>query len=121
MSSSLRELTLAHCWLTDDAARPLEAALRESKSLKRLQLAGNAFTSAGAGMLAKALWDNARLQALDLSENPIGDGGVEALLRAASGHNSTLTQLGLRGVRADWERLEALVLGVRPTLALLLA
>ena len=66
VSGALRELSLASCRLTDEAARPLEVALRENKSLKRLNLSGNRLTCTGAALLAKA---RAAPPLLDLPKN----------------------------------------------------
>ena len=68
-----------------------EALLGERRrgALEELRLADNGIWAAGARALALALKEDRTLTHLHLGGNTIGSGGVEALLKAVSGHGAT--------------------------------
>ena len=68
-----------------------EALLGERRrgALEELRLADNGIWAAGARSLALALKEDRTLTHLHLGGNTIGSGGVEALLKAVSGHGAT--------------------------------
>jgi len=79
-------IDLKGCWLGDDGAAVLAAALEKGSlsRLKELHLRWNSLSERGAALLASALPGAPSLEVLDLGGNWLGDAGAAAVASAAA-------------------------------------
>jgi Ran GTPase-activating protein (RanGAP) involved in mRNA processing and transport len=95
--SSLLELAIESCLVTDDGVAGLIHSLCDSKALlQSLSLAQNHISETGASALVKMLASNESLSSLDLSSCHLSDKSIEVLAQGlTSDKNRTLKRLSL--------------------------
>eukprot|EP01006_Ploeotia_vitrea_P040674 TRINITY_DN66446_c0_g2_i1.p1 TRINITY_DN66446_c0_g2~~TRINITY_DN66446_c0_g2_i1.p1 ORF type:complete len:1081 (+),score=140.50 TRINITY_DN66446_c0_g2_i1:81-3245(+) len=81
----------------DVSCRILAVALLNNTFVTKLNLSNNKIGPEGAAFLADLLEENQTLRVLNLNQNKIGDEGGEALIKALTDRNDTLTELWTEG------------------------
>ena len=92
--STISELNLSSCKLTQQELSQLVGALQTNRSLTSLDLSGNEIGHQGAKDIANAIQNNTTLKSIGLSWNRIGDQGAKHIANAME-NNRTLTSLDL--------------------------